>query len=192
MDAALAKNLPRRSRSPHGFTHGRVTVKDKMSFIRVNTTGKTRVKNPLMRERPRLRSLCAVAGMSAFALYPLRLDTPCTSQNIQDLGLDGRASRDGLSSRYSETRSARLIRPDGFYGLQPASRGGQRLESFPPSGVSPKVKTPPVENSQDFGRRHSQASQRKKHPSASSGCISRPLADLLIRVLCVTPKASLF
>jgi hypothetical protein len=25
MDAALAKNLPRRSRSPHGFTHGQVT-----------------------------------------------------------------------------------------------------------------------------------------------------------------------
>jgi hypothetical protein len=24
LDAALAKNLPRRSRSPHGFTHGRV------------------------------------------------------------------------------------------------------------------------------------------------------------------------
>ena len=53
-------------------------------------TGATRVKNPLMRERQRLASLCAVPGMSAFALYPLRLDTPCTSQNIQDFGL-GRA-----------------------------------------------------------------------------------------------------
>ena len=30
MEAALAKNLPRRSRDPNGFTHGRVTVKDKV------------------------------------------------------------------------------------------------------------------------------------------------------------------
>ena len=53
-------------------------------------TDATRVKNPLMRGRQRLGSLCAISGMSAFALYPLRLDTPFMAQNIQDFGL-GRA-----------------------------------------------------------------------------------------------------
>ena len=51
-------------------------------------TGATRVKNPLMRERQRLWSLCPVPGTSAVAFYPLRLDTPCTAQNIQDFGLE--------------------------------------------------------------------------------------------------------
>jgi len=68
--------------------------------------------------------VCAVRGMSACApLIPLRLDTPPVLETSQDFGLDGRASRRGLSCTRSETRPRSLDPPCRIqatnFGFQP-------------------------------------------------------------------------
>jgi hypothetical protein len=47
--------------------------------------------------RRRLVSFLRRAGMSAFALHPLRLDTPPVLETSQDSGLNGRASQQVIS-----------------------------------------------------------------------------------------------
>ena len=132
------------------------------------STGNTRVKNRLMREHQRLGDFSPLRG-SASSPLPFGGDTLHGSKHPRLwLGTGGRADTSFLAS-IQKPGSARLIRPDGLDGLRPASRDGQRLVSFPPFGVSPEVKTPPVENSQDFCRGHSQASQREKIPTQATG-----------------------
>jgi hypothetical protein len=80
VDAALAKNLPRRSRSPNGFTHGRVNTGIKDSVLETSITRVKRVKNPLRGSGQRL------TGFSPLACRREGGNTPCRTTNPQDFG----------------------------------------------------------------------------------------------------------
>src|SRR5665213_2469488 len=67
-------------------------------------------------------------------LIPLRLDTSIVLETSQDFGGIGRASRCGLSCKCSETPSARLIRPDEFYELDPLRGASKDLNAVSPDG----------------------------------------------------------
>ena len=139
VDAALAKNLPHRSRE-HEFTPPRYTCKGQVSLrrFRSENTGRRQERHALCRPEghgfgrvhelrqngapAKTWKLPAPAGMpEAFApLIPLRPVTP-SAWNSQDSAGSGRARSSGLSSRCSETRLPSLIRPDGF-GRMPLAR----------------------------------------------------------------------
>ena len=131
--AALAKNLPHRSRE-NEFTDGRVgrfsSKTDDMSFTSLTgSTSGRRERYPL--PCPRLvQTGCAIMahefervscqrlvlfspfGVSSSPPLPPSSGHPSVVSHRETLAADGRASRRGLSSKYSETRPRSLIRPN--------------------------------------------------------------------------------
>lgn len=78
--------------------------------------------------------------MSAFALTRPGWTHPARLKTSKTLAWDRRASRHGLSCKSSETCLRSLDPPaDGFYGLRPASRGGQRLTGFSSSRAAARA-----------------------------------------------------
>ena len=121
VDAALAKNLPHRSRE-NEFTDGRVgrflrqegrrVLYELNGFGRVQTSFQTTLTGDELaqRERPKTCELSRPAGIPPRPFTPFG-GTPYGLETSQDFCRNGRANRDGLSSKYSETRPRSLDPP---------------------------------------------------------------------------------
>ena len=119
---------------------------------------------------------------------------PSWLKTSKTLAWDGRASRHGLSSKYSETRFRSLDPPERVLQIKTRFAGRPKTSGLLAFGVPPQ------------GRKHTlqdceparlwpgafAGEPARKIPSASYGSISLPLADLLIQFLRVTPSVTFF
>ena len=149
MDAALAKNLPRRSRSKRvPPTDGFRLVKDIMSLTSWNEfcepagavrrasvrnylpTGQSHALTGGLSEPgspPKTRELSSPCrGSPPRPRYPLRRDHPPGLETSRDFGGRRWASRDGLSSRYSENPPPLADAPPTVLRVKETSFGQSR------------------------------------------------------------------
>ena len=129
-DAALAKNLPHRSREKRVHPRTGFSAKDRYvldGFGRVERVGSGSKLLPCSGRR--VKTGCAMLahefgrvsrqrlapftpfGVSSSPPIPPSSGHPSVAKRPKTSAADGRASRRGLSSRYSETRPRSLIRP---------------------------------------------------------------------------------